>query len=78
MRPIQARVCQILKQFVSLKFDALDTNLLRLLKIIAHIMDDRLGMTLQYTIIKEVSLSLHSLCLISLQSMILCMTHCFH
>jgi hypothetical protein len=53
MRPIQVRVCQILKQLVSLKFSTLDTPLLHLIKIIARIMDDRLGMTLQYTIMKE-------------------------
>jgi hypothetical protein len=54
MRPIQVRVCQILKQLVSLKYSTLDRNLLHLIKIIARIIDERLGMTLQYTITKEV------------------------
>jgi son of sevenless-like protein len=53
VKPIQVRVCHILKKFVMWKYATLDTNLVNLLKVVSKLMEDRLGVTLKYTMMKE-------------------------
>lgn len=53
VKPIQVRVCHILKKFVMWKYATLDRHLINLLKVVSKLMEDRLGVTLKYTIIKE-------------------------
>lgn len=53
VKPIQVRVCHILKKFVMWKYATLDRNLINLLKVVSKLMEDRLGVTLKYTMMKE-------------------------